>query len=226
MRMGRVCTRPFIRLQLNCGAVREAGEAWAEPDAGLTEAVHQQHAFVHGSDRHVGGGGDDGEPACLLRAREEEGARARHAETVLPAHRLTGLLAGDGLGAVGLVERTGGHEAAALADGVCPHAAPTTAELVERGLDAGVEDGAQPALQREAPGELDRGEASAGVHDVDGDLGAGVGVVDGVELVAARDAGAARVLAGVEGCSGIVVCEGDHAGAHCYAFHVLKWRFL
>lgn len=47
-----------------------------------------------------------------------------------------------------------------------------------------------------------------GVHDVGGDLGAGVGVADGVELVAARDAGASRVLVGVEGSDGLVVCEG------------------
>ena len=200
--------------QLNCGAVREAVEVWAEPDAGLARAEDQRHAVVHVGDRRVGGGCDDGELTLLLHAREEEGARARHAEAMLPAHRFSGLLAGDGLDAVGLVERADGHEAAALGDGVCPHAAPPAAELVERGLDAGVVDGGAPALEREPPGELDRGEAAVGVHDVGGDLGAGVGAADGVELVAAGDVGAAPVLAGVESCCGLVICEGDHAGAH------------
>lgn len=125
-----------------------------------------------------------------LHAREEEGARVRHADAALPAHRFSRLLAGGSLGAVPLVERADGHEAAAQGDGACPHAEPIATELVERGLDAGVEDGARPVLQREAPGKLDRGEGSMGVQDVGGDLGAGIGVVDGVELVAARDAGA------------------------------------
>ena len=53
-----------------------------------------------------------------------------------------------------------------------------------------------------------------GVHDVGGDPRAWVGVVDGVELVAARDVCTSRVLAGFEDCGGLVVCEGNHAGAH------------
>lgn len=97
-------------------------------------------------------------------------------------------------------------------DGQQPHAEPTAAELAERGLDAGVEDGGAPALQHEAPGELDRDEAAVAVHDVGENPGAGVGVVDGVELVTVRDAGAARVLAGVEGSDGLVMCEGGPCG--------------
>ncbi len=102
----------------------------------------------------------------------------------------------------------------AVLDGQQLHAAPTLPDLGERALDARVEDGGAPALQREAPSELDRDEAAVAVQNVGGDLGAGVCVVDGVELVAMRDAGTASVLAGVEGSDGLVVCEGDHSGAH------------
>lgn len=167
---------------------------------------------MHGDDVVVGSGGDDGELPLVLHAGEQERARTGEAEAVLPSHGPAGPLARDGLRRVGLAERADRHETTAFRDGVCPHAAPPTAELIERGLDAGVVDGGAPTLQREAPGELDRDEAAVAVHDVGGDPGAGVCVVDGVELVAACDAGAARVLAGVEGSGCLVVCEGGSCG--------------
>ena len=68
-------------------------------------------------------------------------------EAVLAADGPAGLLADDLLGGVALVEGADRDEAAALCDGLGPHAATAATELLEGGLDARVEDGVGLAVQ-------------------------------------------------------------------------------
>lgn len=92
-----------------------------------------------------------------------------------------GSLTHDLLGGAGLIEGADRHEAAAVRDGLGPHAPVPAPELLEGGLYAGAEHSVRLSVQREAALELRHGEGAVLFGDVDGDGGAGVRVADGVE---------------------------------------------
>lgn len=135
---------------------------------------------MHRYDAGVRMSGDDGEATVLLDGGEQERAGAGEAEAVLAADGPAGPLARDLLGIAGLVEGAHRDEAAALCYGLGPHAEAAATELLECGLDAGVEDGVGLAVEREAPLERGHPEAARAVRHEERDLRAGARVSEGV----------------------------------------------
>lgn len=120
------------RNEVDATAVRELCEVRPEPHARLPGPEYERHAVVHRYDAGVRMSGDDGEATVLLDGREKEGAGAREAEAVLAADGPAGPLADGPLGGARLVEGAHRDEAAALCDGLGPHAPTAATELLER----------------------------------------------------------------------------------------------
>lgn len=162
-------------------------------------------------------GGDDAHAAVALGGSDQEGARAGEAETVRAADLLAGLLAHDALSGVVFIEHAHGHETTAMGYGLRPQAASTPAQLVEYGLNAGVEDGTALALQVEAPGEVLRRESSVPVRHETGYVVAGARIMDGVERVRIHHDASAAAL-GVELGDDLGFLHGERADPRVHGY--------